>query len=130
MAIVLAAVCFEAAAATHHLPLLPSGSDAARQGVVRILNHSGEAGDVAVTAIDDSGAAFGPVTLSVEAGQAIEFSSMDLVRCMRCSAAMRCIPSPGVTDLTCGTWSPGTNLGVQGDVPCAAVDPATQSHFR
>ena len=80
LAIALAAVCFEAAAATHRLPLLPSASDAARQGVVRILNHSGEAGDVAVTAIDDSGAAFGPVTLSVEAGQAIEFSSTDLER--------------------------------------------------
>ena len=76
----LSAMCSGASAATHRLPLLPSASDAPREGVVRILNHSGEAGDVAVTAIDDSGRAFGPVTLSVEAGQVIEFSSMDLER--------------------------------------------------
>ena len=80
LAVMLAAVGSGALAATHRLPLLPPASDAPRQGVVRILNHSGEAGDVAVTAIDDSGAAFGPVTLFVDAGQAIEFSSMDLER--------------------------------------------------
>ena len=80
LAIALIAIRSAASAATHHLPLLPPASDAPREGVVRILNHSGEAGDVAVTAIDDSGAAFGPVTLFVEAGQAIEFSSMDLER--------------------------------------------------
>ena len=80
LAIALIAMCFEVLAATHRLPLLPSASATPRQGVVRILNHSGEAGDVAVTAIDDSGRAFGPVTLFLEAGQAIEFSSMDLER--------------------------------------------------
>ncbi|MCY4598619.1 MAG: DUF5719 family protein [Acidobacteria bacterium] len=67
-----------ALAATHELPLLPSASDALREGVVRILNHSGEAGVVAVTAIDDTGAAYGPVELTLEARQAIHFSSADL----------------------------------------------------
>ena len=47
---------------------------------MRILNHSGEAGDVAVTAFDDSGAAIGPVTLCVELGHAIEFSRMATAR--------------------------------------------------
>ena len=80
LAIALIAMCSGAPATTHRLPLLPSAADAPRQGVVRILNHSGEAGDVAVTAIDDSGKAFGPVILFFEAGQAIEFSSTDLER--------------------------------------------------
>ena len=48
---------------TYRLPLLPSASDALREGMVRIVNHSDEAGRVAVTAIDDSGLAFGPVAI-------------------------------------------------------------------
>ena len=65
---------------TYRLPLLPSASDALREGMVRIVNHSDESGQVAVTAIDDSGLAFGPIALEVEAGQAIGFSSEDLER--------------------------------------------------
>ena len=80
IAVVLIALCFEAPAATHRLLLLPLASAASREGVARILNHSGEAGDVAVTAFDDAGAAFGPVTLSVEPGQAIEYSRLGTVR--------------------------------------------------
>ena len=67
-----------ALANTYHLPLLPSASDALRQGMVRIVNHSAEAGEIAVTAIDDSGTAFGPFTLDVEAEHVIHFSSTDL----------------------------------------------------
>ena len=67
-----------ASADTYRLPLLPSASDALREGMVRIINHSDEPGQVAVTAIDDSGLAFGPVTLELAAGQAIRFSSADL----------------------------------------------------
>lgn len=65
---------------TYRLPLLPSASDALREGMVRIINHSDESGRVAVTAIDDSGLVLGPITLEVEAGQAIRFSSADLER--------------------------------------------------
>ena len=65
---------------THRLPLLPSASDALREGMVRIVNHSDESGRVAVTAIDDSGLAFGPVSLEIGARQAVQFSSMDLER--------------------------------------------------
>ena len=67
-------------AETYRLPLLPSASDALRQGMVRIVNHSDESGRVAITAIDDSGLAFGPVTLEVDARQALGFSSTDLER--------------------------------------------------
>ena len=67
-----------ASADTYRLPLLPSASDALREGIVRIVNHSDESGEVAVTAIDDSGLAFGPVALQIGARQAIRFSSADL----------------------------------------------------
>ena len=69
-----------ASADIYRLPMLPSASDALRAGMVRIVNHSDESGRVAVTAIDDSGLAFGPIVLEVEAGQAIGFSSTDLER--------------------------------------------------
>ena len=69
-----------ASADTYRLPLLPSASDALREGMVRIVNHSDESGVVAVTAIDDSGLAFGPVTLALDAGETLQFSSTDLER--------------------------------------------------
>ena len=71
---------FPALAETYHLPLLPRATDALRQGVVRIVNHSADAGEVLVTAIDDSGRYFGPVPLTLDAQAAIEFSSTDLER--------------------------------------------------
>ena len=67
-------------AATHHLPFLPSASDGLRIGLVRVVNHSTEPGEVDIVAIDDSGVEFGPLTLAVEARQAIQFSSTDLER--------------------------------------------------
>ena len=63
---------------TYRLPLLPSAADPLRQGVVRIVNHSADAGEVAITAIDDAGYVYGPVTLSVEGQEAVHFSSSDL----------------------------------------------------
>ena len=65
-------------AETYRLPLLPAASDELRDGLVRIVNHSSESGPVTVTAIDDSGSSFGPITLEMAAGQAIRFSSTDL----------------------------------------------------
>ena len=62
----------------YRLPLLPSASDPLRQGTVRIVNHSAESGGVAITAIDDAGLIYGPVTLNIKAQQAIEFSASDL----------------------------------------------------
>ena len=79
-AIFLLCVTNGALANTYHLPLLPSASDSLREGMVRIVNHSAETGEVAVTAIDDSGSAFGPFTLNIEAQQVIHFSSTDLER--------------------------------------------------
>ena len=82
-ALVLAALVLAspgARADTYRLPLLPSASDALREGMVRIVNHSDEAGRVAITAIDDSGLAFGPVAIELGARQAVRFSSTDLER--------------------------------------------------
>ena len=61
-----------------HVPLLPPAGDMGRQGFVRVINHSDMAGDVSITAIDDYGMRHGPVTLSIGAGAAKHFNTMDL----------------------------------------------------
>ena len=75
----------EAAALAHRVggpaqvPLLPPAGDAmGRQGFVRVINHSAEAGEVALTAFDDAGNEHGPVTLAIGAGASKHFNTMDL----------------------------------------------------
>ena len=60
------------------LPFVPPASNVEQQGFVRIINHSNRAGDVKITAIDDRGRRFGPVTLSLRARSAKHLSSQDL----------------------------------------------------
>ena len=61
----------------HTLPLiLPAG--AAPTGFIRILNRSDQAGSVRILAIDDTGQRFGPVTLSMDANETVNFSSGQL----------------------------------------------------
>ena len=56
------------------LPLfLPAGS--VRQGLARIINHSGESGTVRITGIDDAGARHGPVTLGLGPYETAHFNS-------------------------------------------------------
>ena len=62
----------------HRAPLFPSASDPFRRGVVRVVNRSGEAGEVSVRARDDSGRDYEPVTLTVGANRAVHFNSDDL----------------------------------------------------
>ena len=63
------------------LPLvLPAADGASREGFLRIVNRSGQAGTVAVTAIDDTGERFGPVTLALDAYEAVHLTSRDLER--------------------------------------------------
>ena len=62
----------------HTLPLVMSGSNAVRQGFVRIINHSDGAGAVEIRAIDDSGRRFGPVSLDMEGKASRHFNSGDL----------------------------------------------------
>ena len=64
----------------HAVHFLPSASGAlrGRSGFARVVNHSGEAGEVRIDAVDDEGETYGPVVLSVDAGEAVQFSSEDL----------------------------------------------------
>ena len=66
-------------AGTHMVPLFPAASDLfGRQGFVRVINHSAEAGDVTVAAFDDTDRDFGSVTLSLDANETAHFNSDDL----------------------------------------------------
>ncbi|MDE0003907.1 MAG: M66 family metalloprotease [Rhodospirillaceae bacterium] len=58
--------------------MLPSAAEPLRQGFMRIVNHSDHAGDVSLTAIDDAGRSFGPLTMKLSAYQAAHFNSNDL----------------------------------------------------
>ena len=61
------------------VPLFPSASDPlGREGFVRVINRSGEAGEVSVEAIDDSGAGGGTVALSIAGNASAHFNSSDL----------------------------------------------------
>ena len=62
----------------HTLPFVPPASNIEQQGFVRIINNSNRPGDVTITAIDDRGRRFGPVTLSLEARAGAHFNSQDL----------------------------------------------------
>ena len=63
----------------HRVGLFPSASDAlGRQGFVRVLNRSAHAGEVTISARDDSGRVYEPLTLAVRAGQTAPFNSRDL----------------------------------------------------
>ena len=60
------------------VPFLPSAADEARQGFVRIINHSHVEGTVRIVARDGAGALHGPVTLRLSAAETAHFNSDDL----------------------------------------------------
>ena len=60
------------------MALVPRAAELMRQGFVRVINHSDEAGEVSVRAIDDTGAVYGPVTLTLRAQETSHFNSQDL----------------------------------------------------
>ena len=64
----------------HDLPLVMSASNLRQQGFVRIINRSNLAGSVSIEAIDDTGRRFGPIYLSLDAKEAVQFNSRDLER--------------------------------------------------
>ncbi len=64
----------------HRVPLFPPAADPFRQGFVRVVNRSDEAGEVSVRASDDSGWDYEAVTLSVGANRTVHFNSDDLER--------------------------------------------------
>ena len=64
--------------AFHAVPFLPTASDAARQGVVRVINHANESGAAEIHAVDDAGRRVGPLRLTLAGGAAVQFNSADL----------------------------------------------------
>ena len=62
----------------HAVHVFAAADDAKRQGFVRVINPSAAAGDVEVTAIDDNGRRYGPVTLTIGGSQVAHFNSNDL----------------------------------------------------
>ena len=61
------------------VPLLPAASDAlGRMGFVRVVNHSADAGEVTITAYDESEVDYEAVTLTIDAGKTKHFNANDL----------------------------------------------------
>ena len=52
--------------------------DSERQGFVRIINETDQAGRVRITAVDDAGNAASPIEIELEAGASLHFNSDDL----------------------------------------------------
>ena len=48
------------------------------KGFARVINHATEAGEVRIDAVDGEGESYGPVMLSIDAGEAVHFNSDDL----------------------------------------------------
>ena len=69
---------FNVAPAFVTAPFLLAASSTLPQGFVRVINRSDASGTVEITAIDDTGARFGPVSLALGAGAVGAFSSHDL----------------------------------------------------
>ena len=61
------------------VPLFPAAGDSSgRQGFVRVINHSAQAGEVVVAAHDDTGRDHGSVSLELEPNETAHFNSDDL----------------------------------------------------
>ena len=65
---------------THTLPLVRPADFAGQESLVRIVNRSATSGTVRITAIDDMGRRFGPVTLTLGALRDTNITSGDLER--------------------------------------------------
>ena len=62
----------------HVVPLLIHGGDQQRQGFVRVVNRSEQAGDVTIDAYDDAGVRKGPLIWSIGARETKHFNAGDL----------------------------------------------------
>ena len=69
------------ATVTHSVAYFPSAlrwRQLGLQGVARVINRSGEAGEVRIDAWDDAGVHHGPATLAIGAGESMQFNSLHL----------------------------------------------------
>ena len=65
--------------AGHTVPMFPAASDAlGRQGFVRVINHSDEAGEVSIDAFDDTDRDYPTSTLTLAGNETKHFNSNDL----------------------------------------------------
>ncbi len=62
----------------HLHPAVPGADAGALQGFIRVMNRSPHAGEVSISAIDDTGERFGPVFLFMEAWESKQFNSEGL----------------------------------------------------
>ena len=62
----------------HHLPFFPSAQSTAGDAFVRVVNRSGEPGEVAIVAVDDAGKRLGPVSLAIGGHAAAHLDAADL----------------------------------------------------
>ena len=66
----------------HRVPLffgtVPKSARSSATGFVRVINHSDEPGSVSIEAVDEAGERRGPVSLAIQAGQALHFNAEDL----------------------------------------------------
>ena len=62
----------------HTIPFFPSMSDTFLDGIARVINHSGEAGEIRINAFDDEGESYGPLVLSIAAAATVHLTSDDL----------------------------------------------------
>ena len=60
------------------IPLVPQASNSTQQGFIRVVNRTNRSGSVSILAIDDDGAHFGPVSLSLAPKEVSHFNSNDL----------------------------------------------------
>ena len=66
-------------AGAHRVPLFPPASDAlGREGLVRVINSSGAAGEVRIEAFDGTEFPYEALTLALSANEAAQFDSNDL----------------------------------------------------
>ena len=80
---------------THHVPLFTAASDAqGRQGFARIISYSNESGEVRIGAFDDEGMQYGPLHLTIGAGETVHLNSPDLENC-NAEKGLDGAPGPG-----------------------------------
>ena len=84
----------------HDVPLFAAADNPhGYQGFVRVINRSGEVGEVvSVEAFDDAGVAYGPVMLDIDAHQTVHFNSGDLEGGNPDKGLMEGIGSDGIGD--------------------------------
>ena len=92
--------CALAAHAEHYtVPLLvPMGTSSEPQGVLRIINATDESGTVEIYAFDDAGTRTGPVTITLNASAAVEYTATNLQGCVTTRTGLNGCIDPQVGD--------------------------------